>query len=142
LKRTISLLIFILILTLAVGCASISLTVKDTWARPGNAGGVGAVYFIIENPADVDDLLLSADCDAAEYVELHQSTMNNEGIMSMQQQETVPVPGRSIVEFKPGGLHIMLINLEKDLNPGGTLTLNLNFQNAGKIQLEATVREQ
>lgn len=140
-KRTFPLLIFILILTFTAGCVSSSLTVKDAWARPSNAGGVGAVYFIIDNPADQDDILLSADSDAAEQVELHQSTMNDDGIMSMQQQESVPVPGGSIVEFNPGGLHVMLINLEKDLEPGDTLTFSLNFQNAGHIQLEATVRE-
>lgn len=140
-KRALLLIIFILILLLSVGCGSSSLTVNDAWARSGNAGGTGAVYFIIDNPTDQDDLLLSADSDAAEHVELHQSTMGDDDTMSMQQQEYVPVAGRSALEFKPGGLHVMLINLVKDLNPGDTLTLSLKFQNAGEIELETTVRE-
>jgi len=141
LKRTLLLIIFILILVLSAGCGSRSLTVKEAWARPGNAGGTGAVYFIIDNPSDQDDLLLSADSDAAEHVELHHSKMSDDGTMSMQQQESVPVPGRSALEFNPGGLHVMLINLEKDLYPGDTLTLSLKFQNAGEFELETTVRE-
>jgi copper(I)-binding protein len=63
------------------------------------------------------------------------------GVMTMVQQENVPISAQSELEFKPGGLHIMLIGLNQDLNPGDRFTVKLNFENAGEISLDVTVRE-
>ena len=69
------------------------------------------------------------------------SKMKDDGTMTMQQQESVPIPANDSVEFKPGGLHVMLINLIDGLKPGDTFDLTLNFQNAGETTVEVTVRE-
>ena len=42
--------------------------------------------------------------------------------------------------FEPGGLHVMLINLQRDLNEGETISLVLKFKNAGEMQLEVPVK--
>lgn len=63
------------------------------------------------------------------------------GVMMMVQQENVPVSAESKVEFKPGGLHVMLIGLKQDLNPGDTITVTLNFEKVGQITLDVPVRE-
>ena len=66
--------------------------------------------------------------------------MNMEGgVMTMVQQENVPVAAQSQVEFKPGGLHVMLIGLKQDLNPGDTFTIHLNFEKAGQVALDVPV---
>ncbi len=66
--------------------------------------------------------------------------MNMEGgVMTMVQQENVPVAAQSQVEFKPGGLHVMLIGLKQDLNPGDSFTIRLNFEKAGQITLDVPV---
>ena len=67
--------------------------------------------------------------------------MDANGVMSMQPQESVPVPAQGTVEFKAGGLHVMLINLNRDLKVGDTFTVTLNFQNAGEITVDVTVKE-
>jgi hypothetical protein len=61
------------------------------------------------------------------------------GVMTMVQQENVPVEAQSQVQFKPGGLHIMLIGLKQELNPGDSFTIRLNFEKAGQITLDVTV---
>jgi len=61
------------------------------------------------------------------------------GVMTMVQQENVPVAAQSQVEFKPGGLHVMLIGLSQDLNPGDTFAIRLNFEKAGQITLDVPV---
>jgi copper(I)-binding protein len=135
-----ALFLIFLIATLS-GCGSNNLEVKDAWARPGNNGAMSAVYFSVVNSSDQDDVLLSADSDVAEHVELHMSMMSDEGTMSMQPQENVPIPNGSEVAFEPGGLHVMLINLESDLRPGDGFSLSLNFQQAGTVEIEVPVRE-
>jgi hypothetical protein len=115
------------------------LQVNEIWARPGLAGGNSSVYFVIENRTGSDDTLLSASSDVAGAVELHMTSMQD-GNMQMMHQQEVPVPtGKT--EFKPGGLHVMLIGLNQDLNPGDTFSLTLDFAAASDMQLEITVSE-
>jgi copper(I)-binding protein len=45
------------------------------------------------------------------------------------------------VEFEPGGLHVMLVNLSRDLKSGDQFKITLNFQNAGDMALDAEVME-
>jgi copper(I)-binding protein len=117
-----------------------SIQVSDVWARPGLIDGNSAVFFMIDNPTGEDDQLLSAASDIAQAVEIHQSTMH-EGVMKMEKQDFIPVPAGERVTFEPGGLHIMLIGLHQPLNSGDTFTLNLNFDIAGEITLDVTVKE-
>jgi hypothetical protein len=67
-------------------------------------------------------------------------TSMQDGNMQMMHQQEVPLPtGKT--EFKPGGLHVMLIGLNQDLNPGDMFSLTLDFVTAGVIPLEVTVSE-
>jgi copper(I)-binding protein len=95
---------------------------------------------MIDNPTGEDDQLLSASSDIAQAVEIHKSSMH-EGVMKMEKQDFVPVPAGEQVIFEPGGLHIMLIGLHQPLNSGDTFTLTLNFDIAGEITLDVTVKE-
>jgi copper(I)-binding protein len=141
-KNTKYILVLLVSMLLVSACSSGGeLSVKDAWARPGMAGGNSAVYFTLDNPASEDDVLLEAEGSVAERVELHLSKME-EGVMKMQQQESIPVPAESTVEFAPGGLHVMLIGLEDELKVGDSFPLTLRFQNVGEIRLEIPVQEE
>ena len=131
--------VFLLSIMLA-SCGSKELTVRESWARTGTTGGNSAIYLIIDNPTNQDDVLLSASSSVAVAVELHMSKMTDEGTMMMQQQENIPVPMGTKVELRPGGLHIMLINLNHDLVEGSSFQVVLNFQNAGEITIEVPVK--
>jgi periplasmic copper chaperone A len=135
------LVVFSALAAILLACAPADghLQVSDTWARPGLAGGNSAVYFVIHNETAGTDTLLSASSDVAGAVELHMTSMQN-GNMQMMHQQEVPLPtGKT--EFKPGGLHVMLIGLNQDLNPGDMFSLTLDFATAGVIPLEVTVSE-
>jgi copper(I)-binding protein len=122
----------------ACGAGGGELQVNDAWARPGLAGGNSAVFFLIDNPGSAD-LLLSVDSDVAEAVELHKTVMQDE-TMQMVQQMNVPVPTGETV-FRPGDLHVMLIGLKNELQPGDTFTVTANFETAGEQTLNVTVKE-
>lgn len=104
-------------------------------------GQNSAAYFVIENGTASADTLLSVSTEIAEVAEAHMSMLDANGVMSMQMQEAVSIPARETVEFKPGGLHVMLINLKQDLKTGDTFTLTLNFKEAGRIVIEVPVQE-
>lgn len=136
-------IVFLLLTVLVSACGSSGeLTVRDAWARPANAGENGAAYFVIENGTAADDTLLSVDSEIASATEVHMSTAGDNGVMSMQMQESVAVPAGDKVEFKPGGLHVMFVELAQDLKIGDTITLTLNFKETGSMTLDAPVKEQ
>jgi copper(I)-binding protein len=139
-KRIASVLFVFIGVLLLSGCQQTGFTVKDAWARPAAQGENSAVYFVIDNTKAQADTLLSASTDVATAAELHESVLKSDGTTEMQMQDSVPIPADSIVEFSPGGFHVMLINLPKALNVGDTFTLTLNFQNAGEKQLTVPVK--
>ena len=127
-------------LLLLAGCSAKELQVQDAWSRPGQAGGTSAIYFTIDNPLESADTLLGVTSDAAETVEMHMSQMEND-VMTMVPQRTVPVAALSTVKFEPGGLHVMLINLKKDLKAGDSFSATLSFDQAGPVTIKITVKE-
>lgn len=135
-------IVLILIVSLLSACQQQGhLSVSSAWARPGSAGSNNAAYFAINNPTSEPDLLVSAACDLAAAAEIHLSRMREDGTMEMRPQENVPVPSGGSVIFEPGGLHVMLVDLQQDLNPGDTFDLRLTFQNAGEITVQVEVLE-
>ena len=68
--------------------------------------------------------------------------MDGNGVMSMQMQEAVTVPSGKTLEFKPGGLHVMLIRLNQDLKIGDTISLTLIFEKTGSRTIVVTVKEE
>jgi copper(I)-binding protein len=107
----------------------------------GQRGGAGngAVYVLIENRGPEPDTLLAATSDAAGTVELHE-TRQEGGVMRMRPLATVDLPPGGRLEMKPGGVHIMLLGLTRDLHVGDTVTVRLRFEKAGERVLEAPVR--
>ena len=140
-KIVIFVLLLATLLVSACGAASGELTIQDAWARPANTGENGAAYFIIENGTASDDSLMGVSSDIATAAEVHMSMGDANGVMSMQMQEAVTIPAGEPVEFKPGGLHVMLVNLTRDLKPGETITLTLNFKETGNVVVEVPVKE-
>lgn len=141
-KKLISLLWLATLLVSACGSSSAELTVQDAWARPASKGENGAAYFVIENRTDSHDALTGASTDIASAAEAHMSMQTDQGVMTMSMQDSVQIlPGENVT-FKPGGLHIMLVDLKQDLKVGDTFTLTLSFEKSGDITLEIQVKEQ
>lgn len=133
--------LFMMALVSACGSSG-ELSIRDAWARPALTGENGAAYFVIENGTTGDDALLSVSSEIAAATEVHMSMADDNGVMSMQMQESVPVLAGDKVEFKPGGLHVMLVGLTQDLKVGDTIVLTLRFKEAQSITIEVPVEEQ
>ncbi len=107
------------------------LYVLEPWARESPMLDLaGAAYMVIRNNTDEDDALVGASSPAAEVVELHLSSMDDEGMMSMNQVEEIPVPAHGDAELKPGSYHVMLINLVEPLEADTEIELSLEFMSA------------
>jgi copper(I)-binding protein len=137
---TVLTLLVIAIITSACG-GSDKVTIQDAWARPGFRGDTSAVYLTITNPTDLGDGLIGAASDIAAVAEIHLSQMDDAGTMTMERQDLVIIPAGDSAELSPGGLHVMLVKLVKDLSIGDTFPLTLEFQRAGDITVEVEVKQ-
>lgn len=124
--------------------AKLGATMGDTSSDPGmtmSDGMNSAVYMVLTNPGSAADRLLSASADVAKAVEVHESIMDGDVMRMQQLTDGIEIPANGQVELKPGGLHIMLIGLNRDLNPGETFPVTLQFESAGAVTVEAEVRQ-
>jgi len=128
------------------GCGSEDangVTVESAWARmsPMNAEN-GAVY--MELTSAEDDALVSATVamDVAMTAEVHETTMNADGTMGMQEVASIALPAASTVSLAPGGYHIMLMGLKQPLALGDTVTVTLSFESGDDVVVDAEVREE
>ncbi len=136
-------LVFVLAIPLLLSAcgAEKGIEVQGAWARPAARGENGAIYFVIQNNARETDELTGVSSDVAEAVEMHESIMMNGDVMQMQQLESVPLQAGTKTTFKPGGLHIMLIGVKKNLKIGDQIEITLHFKNSDDMNLLILVRE-
>jgi len=109
-------------------------------ARPTAMVGVpGAGYLSIQNDGKTADTLLGASCSLAKGVEIHEMSMDG-GVMQMRDlPKGIDIPAGGRVDLNPGGTHLMLLGLSKQLVPGDKLPLTLEFAKAGKVNVELQV---
>ena len=100
---------------------------------------ITGAFMTIRNTGRQADRLLSVESDVAEVIETHTTEMRN-GVAAMARIDGIDIPGLKTTELKPGGLHIMLIRLTRDLMPGDVVNLRLNFEVSGPIDVQAEVR--
>jgi copper(I)-binding protein len=105
------------------------------------AGVNSAAFMTLSNPGAQPDRLLSAAGDLSASVEIHETTMENDVMRMRPVEGGIEIPAGGQVELKPGGYHIMLMGLTRDLKPGETVQLTLTFERAGEVEVTAQVRQ-
>ena len=126
---------------------------RDLWARPAMAGGdmgagqgmgaagTGAVFMELVNGGRQADRLIGGRTDVAEVVEIHETVMEGE-VMKMQMLANgLEIPAQGEVLLQPGGYHVMLIGLRRDLAVGDQFELELLFEQSGTLMVEPQVRQ-
>ena len=115
-----------------------SMQIENAYTRatvPGQqvAGG----FMKIENKGGTD-LLVSASSPVAGEVQLHEMAMEG-NVMKMRQVKDIPVPAGGMVELKPGGMHLMFMNIKAPLASGETVPVKLKFAKAGEVEVKMPV---
>lgn len=108
--------------------------------RPAASGGTSAAYFTYTNSLSTADTLISVESDFAGMTQVHESYENEDGMMGMREQKGVILQPGEEVQFKQGGLHIMLMGLSQELKSGDSVTVSLNFTMAGEVSKRLAVK--
>lgn len=129
---------------LLVACSSSapSFSVSKQWARTSPMDAtMGVVYFTVTSPTADTLTGVKVDPSVAAMAQMHETVMDN-GAMKMQEVASVDLPAGTAVEFKPGGYHIMLMQLAAPLKVGSSITLTLELAKAGSVTVSVPVLEQ
>lgn len=116
------------------------LKIGHPWSRATpNGAKVGGGYLSIENTGAAPDRLVSVAVPFAGRTEIHEMAVKD-GIMTMRPLEKgIEVPPGQTVEFKPGGYHLMFMDLKQPLKQGEMLKGTLTFEKAGSVDVEFKV---
>lgn len=103
---------------------------------PGKQNTVA--YFTLRNRTDQPRLLVAVSTPVAERAELHRHS-EKDGMMSMRQVEEVALPAHGHLSFQPGGYHVMLFDLRRELQTGQEQELVLTFDDDSQLAVTAQV---
>ena len=117
------------------------LAVSGVWVRePAEGQTRSAAYGTITNNGDSDVTLVAAAVAFDATVEIHETLMDDDGTMQMQEvPDGFVVPAGGSFTLEPGGPHIMLI----DIDPAdivGMIEVTMSFDDGTDVVVEAPVR--
>lgn len=122
--------------------AQSKVVVKDAWVgKVPPSSPVAAAYMTITNEGNADDKLLSVTSSISGSTMIHQTVIDDQGVAKMNMVDALVIPAGKSVELKPGGTHVMLMDLKEPVTDKDKIELDLKFENAGDIKVEAPVKK-
>jgi len=117
-----------------------SITIGNPWTRATPKGStVAGAYMTISNKGSAPDRLVGGSSAVAGRFEVHSMTMDK-GVAKMRPVEGgLEIKPGETVELKPGSFHVMLTGLKQPLEKGKKVKGTLEFEKAGKVEIEYAV---
>jgi copper(I)-binding protein len=117
------------------------LMIMDPWVRFAPAIiKVHAAYFTISNHGTKPRDLIGVESPAYARSDMHISR-NVDGVATMEHIAQVTIAPHKSITFKPGGLHVMLMDAKAPLVDGATVPLVLIFADGEKMKVDAVVKK-
>jgi copper(I)-binding protein len=115
--------------------------VVHPWTRATPPGATTAVaYLKLANSGSAPIRLIGGSTPVAQRVEIHSMSMDG-GVMRMRPMPGLDIAPGTTLELKAGGLHLMLVGLNRQLMPEEMVPLSLMFADGTKISIELYVEE-
>jgi periplasmic copper chaperone A len=129
--------------SLSVGSALAQTAVSDAWVR-GTVPAQKATGAFMQIKSTQGGRLVSAASPVAGVVEIHEMKMDGNVMKMAALPKGLELPAGQMVELKPGGYHVMLMDLKQTLKDGDTVPLSLVVEGKdGKretVELKAPVK--
>jgi len=113
-------------IALALPAFAADVSVSGAWVR-GTVAGQKTTGAFMQLSSPVDTALVAVTSPAAKIAEVHEMKMEG-GMMKMRGVDRIAIPAGKPVELKPGGYHVMLVDLVAPLKDGDTVPLRLTFE--------------
>ena len=112
--------------------------VEDAWVRGTVAAQKASGAFMRLTP-EKDARLVAASSPVAGVVEIHEMAMEND-VMKMRQIPGLDLAAGRTLELKPGGYHVMLMELKGQLKGGDVVPITLVFEDAAKKRFTQDIK--
>ena len=122
---------------LATSPAWSQVTIDQPWVR-ATVGPQKATGAFLTLTAAKSTTLVAVSSPSAGAVEVHEMKMVDD-VMRMRQVQALPLPAGKAVALVPGGYHLMLLNLKRQLKDGDKVALTFEFEDAAKTRSKVTV---
>lgn len=114
------------------------LQVQDAWVRATVVGQQGTGAFM-KITAPQGARLLAVSTPSAPVAEIHEMHMDG-NVMRMRAVDKLEIPAGKTVELRPGGFHIMLMNLKAPLKVDDQVELTFTLIDAQGVQQQQQVQ--
>jgi len=125
----------------AISTYAQNVTVTDAWAR-ATVQGQKATGAFMKITAKDNAKLLSASSPVAGVVEIHEMKMDKDVMRMTALSNGLELPAGQVVELKPGGYHVMLMDLKSSLMKDATVPLTLTVQDAKGVKSTVELKVQ
>ena len=117
-----------------------TIAIDKPWTRATPKGAtVAGAYMTLRNKGPAPDRLVGGSSAAAGRFEVHSMVME-QGVAKMRPVEGgLEIKPGETVELKPGSFHVMLVGLKEPLQKGQKVKGTLEFEKAGKVDIEYAV---
>lgn len=116
------------------------IAVDGAWSRASiGTNRPGAAYMTIRNAGDETATLTGIRTDLAMMPEIHLSSTNAQGVSSMAPAGEIRIGPGETVALEPGGLHAMLMGLQRPMAESESFTLTLIFADGGEVTVEVPI---
>jgi len=106
-------------------------------APPGSE--VASAYMRMRNNDNKTYILNYVHSDIADHIEVHRHIYAN-GKMEMRPVPDMPLDAKATVDFKPGGYHLMLFGLQREIKVGDKIPIVFEFEKLKPITVVAEVK--
>ena len=114
--------------------------IEGAWSRASiGTSRPGVTYMTLRNSGDAPVVVTGLRTDLALMPMIHTSTTDVQGVTRMSHMEVVEIAAGETVEFAPGGLHVMLMNLQRPMVEGESFTPSLILEGGGEIAVEVPI---
>ena len=124
------------------GCSTEQLEISDSWVRSSDmsvSGGMTGMFMEITNPTSEEITLISGSSDSG-MVEIHETVMGADGMQMQEINGGIEIPAGGTVVLQPGGLHVMIMNLNSDVVAGDEVSVDLEFDGHPNVSVTATAK--
>jgi copper(I)-binding protein len=129
----------LLLLAFVASPALAQVSIDQPWMRATPPGAkVAGGYMMVTNKGSTPDRLVGAASPVADRVELHVH-MHEGGVMKMKQVPGFDIPAGGKFVLKPGGAHLMFVDIKRPIKEGEKIPVTLKFEKAGEVKAEYSV---
>jgi periplasmic copper chaperone A len=128
--------------------AVLALSASTLWAQPvkvdepwvrGTVASQKATGAFMRLTSDKNARLVAASSPVAGVVEIHEMAMEND-VMKMRQIPGLDLAAGRTTELKPGGYHVMLMELKQQMKGGETVPITLVFEDEAKKRFTQDIK--